>query len=133
MKSIALALLALVLIPATVFAGGGSKNSTEFEFKNTSADIALVIVDTTMSNADLAALPDLAAFTAKGGIVLNPGAGKVVKVKAGSHSVKAVLIPANGSALPVEAEIATKSVNAVANKRTTVKISGAVGAQPTIN
>jgi len=132
MKNIALALLALVLLPATVFAGGGSKNSTELDIKNASTDIAFVIVDTTLTDSALAALPNTAAFTAQGGIILNPGANKVVKVKAGSHTVKAVFVPASGTAGPVEAEIATASVNAVANKKTVVTVSGNVGAKPTI-
>lgn len=131
MKNIALALLALVLLPATVFAGGGSKSSTQLIIKNTSTDIAFVIVDTTLSDTQLAAITDPNAFTAAGGIILQPGASsKALKVKAGNHTVKAVFT--NGMAAPVEAEIATATINAIANKTTTVTVSGNVGAKPTI-
>lgn len=134
MKNIALALLTLALLPATLFAGGGTKSSAELVIKNTSTSIVFVIVDTTLSDTQLAAITDPNAFTAAGGIILQPGASsKPIKVKVGHHTVKAAFpIDATTNATTI-GPITTATVHVIAHKTTTVTVSRSMAGTPIIS
>lgn len=132
MKNIVIALLALVFLPATVFAGGGSKNSTQLELSNNSTSAVLVTVNPTLSDAQLIAVAP-ANWASNGIFMLNPGQKKSFKVNAGSNVVKALFPDLTGMTTPVVGDLSTKTVNATANTKTVVGITGAFGSPPTIN
>ncbi len=90
-KSLAccVALVIVVGMQGTVLAGGGTKSDITVTVKNNTADVAGLIMDTMPDPAW-----DPATFVAKGGKTPNAGAQVTFKVKAGTHTIYAILAPA---------------------------------------
>lgn len=87
-----LAALCLVTVAAPALAGGGSKRDPKLHVTNDSGDQIGVILNATDSQlAAIASAGDpVAAFTAAGGKILNPGQKATFKVKAGEQKVTAI-------------------------------------------
>jgi len=91
MKNAIAIMVALALLPATTFAGGGDKATSHIKVTNGSAGLVAVIVDSKLTAAQLAALTK-DQFTAKGGFFLNGKEAKTVNAKAGNHTVQAAYV-----------------------------------------
>jgi hypothetical protein len=95
MKNMLVALLALALLPATTFAGGGTKGITSsLTVKNNGSDRLAVILD-----APAGFDPKkntVAQFTAAGGKIVEVGGSITINIKEGTHKFGAAYVSAAG-------------------------------------
>jgi len=130
MRTLALALLALVLVPSLAHAGGGTKNTGKIRVTNTSTGTVGVIVNPPSTLNPATATQ--AQFTAAGGRFVSGGANTTfTNLKAGANTVAAFYIDTATTPAIVGAA-ATSTVTVKSGATAVVRVAGDVLAAPTI-
>jgi hypothetical protein len=136
MRTVLVAVLALVLAPSLVEAGGGSKQNSTITVRNTSTTEQLgVAVDpsaalqTALNSGTLTAQQ----FTALGGRIVAPGGSTSFSIKANNgsqaHTVAAAFL---GDTSPTSATIGTSSITVNKGQTVNLSVSGTSTTQATI-
>lgn len=124
MKNLLIAAVALALLPAPVFAGGGTKNATQLQVTNNSNGTVAVLIDNNVTtNAQLINLSN-AQFRARGGFFLNAGESATINLRAGNHRIRAAVLNATTNRVEAAGRIGTVNVNVRQNQTTRVAIDG---------
>jgi hypothetical protein len=135
MRTVLVAILALVLAPAVAQAGGGAKPNSTIRVRNNSSATLGVAVDPS-ANLDAAlnsaaGITSTGQFVSLGGRIVGPNATISIPVRAGAHTIAAAYFNTAGGSVTA-ADVATESVSVTKGKTATVNVSGGVGIVPTI-
>lgn len=128
MKNMLVALVALALLPATTFAGGGTKGTnSKLVINNLNGSQRLAIIVDAPAGFD-PKKNTVSQFTNAGGKIIEAGGSLTLNLKEGKHQFGAAFVNSNGQI----GKNFTNSYNLPKNSTTTVDVSGAYPEAPTI-
>jgi hypothetical protein len=134
MRTILVALLALVLTPSLAVAGGGMKQIGTVRVKNSGSNTLAVVIDpsTSLQNSLSGGTLDTQTFLKAGGQFVGPGGTATFGgVRAGSHNVAGAYVSGTSSGSTVgTADAATVSVQK--GKTVNLSASGSTAAGATL-
>jgi len=128
MRTLALALLALVLVPSLAQAGGGTKATARITVRNDSTAVLGVIVDPPATLNPATATQ--AEFIAAGGKFLAQGeTATFANLRAGNHTLAAFYVDAGTQTVGV---VGTRAVTLTNGQTARFRATGTATAAPTI-